>query len=206
MFARSTTITGDPGKVDAGITYIRDEVMPAITSMDGCIGLSLLANRDSGRCIATSSWSSEEAMQATESRVVPMRTRGEEIFGGPVTVDQWEIAVMHREHEAREGSWCRVTWLQGDLSEIERTLDFFKHTVLPKLEESEGFCSASLLIDRSSGRCCSTARYDSKATLEATREIAAAMRARRTEMGGVEFTEIDECELVFAHLRVPELV
>ena len=206
MFARSTTITGDPGNVDAGITYIRDEVMPAITGMEGCIGLSLLANRDSGRCIATSSWSSEEAMRATDSRVAPMRTRGEEIFGGPVTVDQWEIALMHREHEAREGSWCRVTWLQADPSEIDTTLDFFKHTVLPKLEESEGFCSASLLIDRSTGRCCATARYDSKTTLEATREMAAAMRARRTEMGGVEFTEIDECELVVAHLRVPELV
>jgi quinol monooxygenase YgiN len=174
--------------------------------MDGCIGLSLLVNRDSGRCIATSSWSSQEAMQATESRVAPLRTRGEEIFGGPVTVDQWEIAVMHREHEAREGSACRVTWLRAEPSEIDQTLDFFKHTVLPALEETEGFCSASLLVDRSTGRCCSTARYETRAQLEATREMAAAMRDRRTEMGGVEFTEIDECELVFAHLRVPELV
>jgi len=138
--------------------------------------------------------------------VAPMRTRGEEIFGGAVSVDQWEIAVMHREHEAREGSWCRATWLQADAAELDGTIDFFKHTVLPALEETEGFCSASLLVDRSSGRCCSTARYDTQAHLEATREMAASMRSRRTEMGGVEFTEIDECELAIAHLRVPELV
>jgi len=206
MFARSTTITGDPGNVEAGITYLRDEVMPALTGMDGCIGLSMLVNRETGRCIATSSWSSEEAMRATESAVSPRRSRAAEILGGEVQVDEWEIAVMHREHEAREGSWCRVTWVQADLSEIDRSLEYYKNTVLPRLEESEGFCSASLMINRTTGRGCGTARFDSRATLDATREQARAQREERTRMGGLEFTEIDECELVIAHLRVPELV
>ena len=78
--------------------------------------------------------------------------------------------------------------------------------MLPSLEATEGFCSASLLVDRDTGRCCSTARYDSRAHLEAAREMAADMRARRTEMHGIEFTDVDECELAIAHLRVPELV
>lgn len=206
MFARSTTITGDPGNVDAGISYVRDEVMPAVTAMDGCMGLSLLVNRESGRCIATTSWSSQEAMRATESRVVPLRSRGEEIFGGPVEVEEWEIAVMHREHDAREANWCRVTWLSSDPGEIDQTLDFYKNTVLTSLEKGEGFCSGSMFINRETGRCCGTARFDSRMALDATREMAAGLRAERSRMGGVEFTEIDECELVIAHLRVPELV
>jgi hypothetical protein len=192
--------------MDAGIAYIRDQVMPMLSEMPGCVGLSMMVDRESGRSITTTSWASYDAMTDSAANVSDARAKAAETMGGEAEVDQWEVAVMHREHEAREGSWCRVTWLKADPSEIDTTLDFFKDTVLPALEESEGFCSASLLIDRSTGRCCATARYDSKATLESTREMAAAMRARRTEMGGVEFTEIDECELAVAHLRVPELV
>jgi hypothetical protein len=206
MYARSTSITGNPDTIDACISFLRDEVMPAVTAMDGCMGLSLLANRDSGRCIATTSWTSEEAMRATEREVSPLRDRASEIMGADATVQEWEIAVMHREHDAREGSWCRVTWLRSEPSEIDSTVDFYKETVLTQLETTDEFCSASMLVNRETGECCGTARFESRAALDATRDMAKAMREQRSSMGTVEFTDVDECELVIAHLRVPELV
>ena len=36
--------------------------------------------------------------------------------------------------------------------EIDRGIDFYKTTILPALEELDGFCSASLLLDQAS-RC-----------------------------------------------------
>ena len=54
MYGRSTTIEGQPSLIDEGIDYVRDVVMPALRRMDGCIGLSLLVDRGSGRCIALS--------------------------------------------------------------------------------------------------------------------------------------------------------
>ena len=206
MYARSTSITGNPDAIDECISFLRDEVMPAVTAMDGCMGLSLLVNRDSGRCIATTSWHSEEAMRATEQQVSPLRARASEIMGAETTVQEWEIAVMHREHEAREGSWCRVTWLRSEPSKVDETVDYFKESVLTKLETTDEFCSASMLVNRETGECCGTARLESRAALEATRDMAKALREQRSSMGGVEFTDIDECELVIAHLRVPELV
>ena len=56
LFARTTTIKADPDKIDAGIAHVRDQVIPAVTAMDGCVGMSLLVNRVTGRCIATSAW------------------------------------------------------------------------------------------------------------------------------------------------------
>ena len=75
MYARSTTIHADPQRIDAGIAHVRDEVMPAVQSMPGCIGLSMLCDRDTGRCIVTASWDSEEAMRATADSVHQMRQR-----------------------------------------------------------------------------------------------------------------------------------
>ena len=42
MYARSTTIKAQPTSIDAGITHMRDKVMPALEAIDGCVGLSLL--------------------------------------------------------------------------------------------------------------------------------------------------------------------
>jgi hypothetical protein len=206
MYARSTSITGDAGQVDACVAFVRDEVMEAVMAMDGCMGLSMLVDRDAGRCIVTTSWSGEEEMRATDSRVAPMRQRAGELLGGEAVVDEWEIAVMHREHEAEEGSWCRVTWLQCDPADIDSTIDFFKDTVMTRLEGEDAFCSASFLVDRAGGRCCGTARFESRAGLEATREMAMRMREERSATSSTRFTDVAECELVIAHLRVPELV
>lgn len=205
MYARSTSIQADADRIDEGIAYVREDVMPAVTAMDGCMGMSMLVNRETGRCIATTSWLSEDHMRATEGQVSPLRSRGAELMGGDIEVKEWEIAVMHREHEAREGSWCRVTWLTCPPEDVDSTVDFFRDTVMVRLEEFEGFCSASMMVDRATGQCVGTARFDSRQDLVATRAMARQMRDQLGARGNVEFDSVEEFELVIAHLRVPEL-
>jgi len=206
MYARSTTIQGDRGAIDTLIAFVRDEVMSTITAMDGSVGLSLLIDRETGRCIATSSWETAEARDASFEKLAALRSRGGEILGGTVQTDDWEIALMHREHRVTDDSCCRVTWAQYDASNIDRGVDYFRDTVLPSLEEVDGFCSTSLMIDRSTGRACGTTVFDSRAALEASRERAGEMRQTATERAGTGFTDIAEFELALAHLRVPEQV
>jgi hypothetical protein len=59
MYARSTSIRGNLSNLDAGIAYVRDEVMPSVKRTDGCVGLSMLTDRESGRCIVATSWVDE---------------------------------------------------------------------------------------------------------------------------------------------------
>ena len=77
---------------------------------------------------------------------------------------------------------------------------------MPELENLEGFCSASLLIERATGRSVSTVTFDSREAMERNRDQAMALKAEKMREAGVE--ELDECEfeLALAHLRVPELV
>lgn len=205
MYARSTTINGNPGSIDAGIAHVRDQVMPSVTAMDGCLGMSLVVDRESGRCIATTSWETEEAMAASRMPVQSLRSSATEILGGGTPeVEEWEVAVMHRDHTSRDGSCCRVTWTRA--RDLDTTVDYWRTTLLPKFEAMEGFCSASMLIDRAGGRTCGTLTFDSRAALEASREQAAAIREGAARDVGVEFLDIAEFDLAMAHLRLPELV
>lgn len=81
MFARSTTIQAQPSSIDAGVAHVRDAVLPRIQEVDGCVGLSLLVDRESGRCIATTAWENEAALHASAQQVRPVRDEVAQKFG-----------------------------------------------------------------------------------------------------------------------------
>jgi quinol monooxygenase YgiN len=205
VYARSTTIQAQPSSIDAGIALVRDEVMPALQAMPGCIGVSLLVDRQSGRCIATSAWDTDEAMRASGDHVTPIRDRAAEMFGGPANIDQWEIASLHRDHHSADGAGVRATWVKVAPDQVDQGIEYYKSSVLPQLEGLDGFCSASLLVDREAGRAVSSVTFDSLDAMERNREQATALKTASVREAGVE--ELDECEfeLALAHLRVPEL-
>ncbi len=205
MYARSTTIQAQTSSIDDGIAHIRDEVMPAIQGIDGCVGLSLLVDRQSGRCIATSAWQSMEAMRASDEQLRSIRDRAAEMFGGSPQVEEWEIAVLHRDHRSGEGACVRATWLRVEPGQADRAIDLYKMSSLPAMENLEGFCSASLLVNRESGRAVSSVTYDSLEAMERNRGQAETIRAAGAQDAGAQVLDVCEFELAIAHLRVPEM-
>jgi len=206
VFARTTTMQADPSQVDAGIAHVRDEVTPAITAMDGCVGMSMLADRESGRCIATSSWESEGAMLDSAEKVGPMRVGAQTSMGASTsTVDTWEVAVVHRDHAMPDGACARVTWLGGMDDHADRAADVFRMVVLPKVQELDGFCSASLLISRETGRAVGTVTFERREHLEASREAGAALREAASKDIGATIDDVAEMDVAFAHLHLPEM-
>lgn len=205
MFARSTTIAARVRAIDAGIAHVRDEVMPALDNVDGCVGLSLMVDRESGRCVLTTAWRSEEAMHASAAAIAPMRHRVVEVFAGTATVDEWEIAVVHREQYSGPGACVRATWLRTRPELFDRAVEFYRTSVLPAMEDLEGFCSASLMLDRGSGRAVSSATFDSAEAMDRNRDQARALRTARLRDLSADQLDVGEFELVLAHLRVPEM-
>ena len=207
MDARTTTLTADPARIDDGLAFIRDEVMPMLQGVDGFVGLSVLVDRMTGRCIVTAAWQSREAMTAAAPAVAPSRRRAAEAFGAGVPqVAEWEIAVMHRTRPSGEGACTRVVWGWMDPGGVDRAVDTYAIGLVPRFDEIPGFCSCSLLVDRENGRCASAVTYASRRALEASRDRGAALRHEFTRSTGAEVTEIAEFELAFAHLRVPATV
>ncbi len=205
MYARSTTIQAQPTSIEAGIAHMRDKVMPALEAIDGCVGLSLLVDRTSGRCIATSSWESEEAMRASAESLQPLRDEAAELFGGGAQIEEWEFAAMHREHRAGEGACVQATWVKVDPDQLDGGIEFYKATILPALEGLEGFCSASLLVDRASGRCVAVATFDNAEALEQNKDQLDGIKATGSREANAEVLDQCDFELALAHLRVPEM-
>ena len=204
MYARTATVHGDPETIDEGVAFLRDRVMPAVEGLPGYVGLSMLADRDTGRCIATTSWKDEAAMAETGEQLRPLRTRFAEMLGGEVELRTWEIAVLHRVREAPDGACTRVTWTRTDPGRVAQALDAYRVGLLPRLEELDGFCSASLLVDRRDGRAAGSVTYADRMTLERSRADATALREEFAATVDGQVLEVAEFELVLAHLRVPD--
>jgi quinol monooxygenase YgiN len=190
------------------VSMIRDDVWPAMRDMDGCVGLSMMCDRESGRCIVTSAWEDRAALMSSADRVAAMRRRTQEKFGtGAVEVQEWEIAVVHREQPTGDGGACaRMTWVRADAGRVDEVGEHYRTTLMPRILAMPGFRGLSLMVDRDTGMGVSTVTFASRADMEATREQANANRAESTRTVGIEIMDVAEMDVVLAHLRVPETV
>ena len=145
-------------------------------------------------------------MRASGERVTPIRDRAAEMFAGTANIDQWEIATLHRDHRSPDRAGARVTWVKVPPDQVDQGIEYFKSSVLPQLENLDGFCSASLLVDRASGRAVSSVTFDSLDAMERDRDQATALKNASMQEAGAEEVDEHEFELALAHLRVPELV
>jgi heme-degrading monooxygenase HmoA len=206
MYARTTTVRGDPRAVDEGIAFAGSDVWPRLERMDGCVGMSMLADRGAGRCIVTAAWATEDAMRASADDVRELRRQLDEVLRAEtVDIAEWEIAVLHRSRPAGEGACVRATWTDVQAGQVDRMIDAFRMSLLPRLDDIPGFCSVSLLVDRNSLRAVAAVTYEDRAALERTREQGAALREEFSRAVSSTITEVAEFDLVLAHLHVPEM-
>jgi quinol monooxygenase YgiN len=206
MYARSTTIRVRPEALDDLVDYMRADVMPMVTQLEGCIGLSLLTDRDTGRCIATSAWQTEDAMRDSAEQVRASREQAAERFGMTPEIQEWEIAVLHRAHQAGDGACARVTWTRTDAANLDQVIHAYRDSLMPWWEETPGFCSNSLMVDRREGRCASAVVFESREAMAHTRDQFTTLREEFVARMSMEIVEVAEFDLALAHLRVPETV
>src|SRR5919202_5485275 len=132
MYARSTTVLADPRSIDDGVTYLREKVLPTLEGTAGCIGLSMLTDRESGRCIAATAWETDEAMRATTQQVRPIRNQLVQRLGGEdAEVREWEIGVVHRRRPAGDGASAQVTWARIQPNLVPDLLDAYRINLMP---------------------------------------------------------------------------
>jgi heme-degrading monooxygenase HmoA len=206
MYARSTSFHGDPHRIDDAVHYIRDRAMPALMGMDGFVGISMLADRDSGRCIITSSFEDLAALRRSASEMKGIRARIADVLQSPQSLEEWQIALLHRLQVAPVGARTRVTWCRTAPERLDPLLEAYAESIVPRLSDLPRFCSVSVLADPVDGRSATAVTFTDEAGLaEAAAQLDPYLRELGRQYAG-EVTDEAAFDLVLAHLRVPETV
>ena len=206
MYARTSTVSGDPARVDAGIDFVREHVWPMMRGMSGALGVSMLADRHTGRCVITAAWADLAAMGAAPETIHDLRRQVAECLGATTAeVAEWEIALFHRQQASGAGACVRITSLDVPPGGADSVVESFRTALVPRLEHLTGFRSVSLLVDREHSRAAAAVTYDSRASMHRSGGQGLALRTDFTKATGATVSDVAEFDLALAHLRVPEL-
>ena len=181
MFARVTTVQGQPDRLDEGVRTFQEQTLPLIQGQPGFQGAYLLADRQQGKALAISLWESQEAMQQTEQAVAQQRTQAAQQMGGPEpTVERYEVAFTEG---SRSGRYARATIGQGMTESMDQAQRYVREQVLPTLQAAPGFGGVLHLVDRQAGKVLGIMFFDSEDALRQTNEMAQQMRAGADQAG-----------------------
>ena len=125
------------------------------------------------------------------------------MLGDEMTVAEWEIALLHRMHASGDGACVRCSWMHAAVDRIDGCIDMVRAS-MSELDEVEGFCGASLFVNRDAGLAVISTSWRDPSALEATRE-GAKKRQQSAAEAGLDILDVTEFDLVMAHLRVPEM-
>ena len=121
-------------------------------------------------------------------------------------IQPWEIAVLYRQRASSHGARATVTWARVAPEKVDALVDEYRTGVLAPLQQLPGFCSLSLLVDRTQGRTVSVTTFDDRETLERTRDQVLAIREKFARATGARIVDVAEMDVVVAHLGVPATV
>jgi hypothetical protein len=205
MYVRATTIDADLARVDEGIAYVREHVVPAVDTIPGNLGLSMFVDRTLGTTTITTAWPTETARADADEVLTSLRAKATRALGGgtPVT-EMFELAVIDRLRPAQPGFWSRLTRVTIEPKGVEDAIDAYTSSTLHDLQLLDGYCSAVLLVDRARGLGVVSVTFDSRSHLESSRQRAEEIRRSGLEKAGAEVADVREAEIVIAGLRLPQ--
>ncbi len=200
MDTRVVTFTGAKD-IDAGVSFVRDKVLPLLSEQKGYRGTLVSADRDGGVFAVLTLWDTAEDRDATETILAPSRRAGADIIGGDVTVETFEqLASEVGESPPGPGSALFVTRISMDPDKVDDNLAFFKSEVAPRMKASPGFQALRNMMNRSTGEgVVGTAWADDASRKRAADEA----MSRRDEAiaRGVNFGERSFREVLLADMR-----
>ncbi len=92
MIAKVRTLEVPVDEVDAGVAYLRSQMLPAARQVAGFHGMIGLVDRQRGKAVTVTLWASEAALDASEAAGARLRAGG----GAPphhAVVERYEVVV-----------------------------------------------------------------------------------------------------------------
>jgi heme-degrading monooxygenase HmoA len=187
--------------IDAGMTYLRDEVLPILDAQHGFRGVTASADRPGALVGILSLWETESDRSASDSALGKAREEAVKIMGGQLTsIENLEQVAEHIVRPPAVGCSLIVTRLSMDPASIDEHIAFFKSEMIPRISNEPGFCGLRNMVDRGSGRGVVGTVWQDRQSMEA---FASGMTERRAPAAarGITFEETSFREIVLAEFK-----
>jgi hypothetical protein len=196
MYARVNIIFGEKDKTDAGIAHIEGADRVVVEATAGNRGLTTLADRQAGVIVAISYW--DEPLHSSEAALTKAREGAAAAAGGDLVVERYEVAFGERRSVPAPGAVVRMAQVQVEPARVADGAAFIRTEVLPQLRIVAGFCSAELLIDRSSGSGVLVTAWDDEQSGARSESVVGELHNEAVERVGVKFPRAETYALVRA--------
>jgi heme-degrading monooxygenase HmoA len=201
LHVRFNFIAADPARLAESIKFIESEVRPQVESQPGNLGMALYTDPGPGLAILESFWASDNAMAASEHAVMPNRRETIKRVAGTVSVERYEVPIFELGGPMHPGAGLRLTRMDVEPSQVDDAVEGYGDTAVPWLAESQGFCSALLLMDRPTGHAISETVWYDRDALVGSRSLAASVRVDTVAATGWVVRAVEEYDLVSTSAR-----
>lgn len=202
MFGRLSYGTGDPGRIDDLITYVRTVVKPATDQLEGNHGLGMWVNRTTGDALVITVWDDEATLRASEQAVLKLRDDAAGIIGGTATVERYETLLVDAVEPHHPGYVARLLRMKGDPSALEADAQWAREEVVPTMRAVPGYVSYVVSVDRATGAAIAMSTYrdgeSAHKALAATAPLRDALGAR-----GITVDSMLDYEVAIVGIRAP---
>lgn len=204
MYLRVTAFKSDPAKLDDGIAFLKNKIIPAMSKAPGFLGATCIVDREKGEGAASTLWESLETMNSAEQLGQQSRTQSAEATGLEVLdVDRFEITILEMTSPTPQlPSYTRVITAYGDPKKLDKVVDMVRGA-LPQVKAQPGFRAYVAGTNRMTGRSFTASSWATPEQREASNTALAASRQPVVEAGAMSGLEIANFETVVAEVKLP---
>ena len=204
MYLRVTAFKSEPGKLEEGIAFLKNKIIPSLSKAPGYLGATCIVDREKGEGAASTLWESLEAMNKAEQLGQQARSQSTEATGLEVVdVDRFEITVLEMSSPKPQlPSYTRLTTAYGDPAKADKVTEMVR-AAAAKIKQHPGFTAYAAGINRATGRGFTTSSWATVDQREASDKALASLRQPVADAGAMYGLQIQNFETVVADIKVP---
>lgn len=204
MYLRVTAFKSEPGKLEEGIAFLKNKVIPSMSKAPGYLGATCIVDREKGEGAASTLWESLETMNKAEELGQQARSQSTEATGLEVVdVDRFEITVLEMSSPTPQlPSYSRLITAWGDPKKLDKVVEMVRQSV-PNIKQQPGFRSYAAGINRATGRGFTVSSWATADQREASNTATASLRQPVADAGAMYGLQVQNFETVVADIRVP---
>src|SRR5690348_4835921 len=149
MYLRVTAFKSEPGKLDEGIAFLKNKIIPSLSKAPGYMGATCIVDREKSEGAASTLWESLEAMNNAEQLGQQARSQSSEATGLEVVdVDRFEITVLEMASPTPQvPSFSRLITAYGDPNKTDKVVEMLRGG-LAKIKQQPGFTAFAAGVNR----------------------------------------------------------